>query len=127
MRNPFEVPVTLPQWLVSSLCWAASCVVVFNLFSWGSMWLWKSDDGMYSVFAAAGLVCILMWKRAIKVGWRLWSDNKAGLSINIVGGLWLLLLTAAFVLSVLGIAFGTLIWIALSGDSSGSSVGWGDF
>ena len=126
MHNPFEVPETLTQWLVSSLCWAASSLVVFNLFSWGSMWLFKSDNGMFPVFGAAGIVCFLMWKRSIKVGWHLWSDNQAGIPVNIVGGLWLLVLTAALVLSVLGIAFGTLIWMALSGDSAGSNLGWHD-
>jgi hypothetical protein len=126
MRNPFEKPETLPQWLLSSSCWAASSWIVFSLFTWGSMWLWKNDDGMFPVFGAAVLVCILMWKRAIRVGWRLWSDNQDVLSINILAGLWLLVQTAAFVFSVLGIAFGTLIWIAFSADS-GSSPGWGDY
>lgn len=126
MRNPFEIPETLPQWLLSSVCWAASCLVAFHLFSWGNMWLWKSDNGMYPVFGAAGLVCVLMWKRAIKVGWRLWSANQAGVSVNVVGGLWLLVLTAAFVLSILGIGLGTLLWIALSGNSGGSASGWND-
>jgi hypothetical protein len=126
MRNPFEIPETLPQWLASSLCWVMSCLVGFNLFSWGNMWLWKSDNGMFPVFAAAGFVCVLMWKRSIRIGWRLWSNNQAGTSINIVGGIWLLLQTATFVLSILGVGFGTLIWMALSGDS-GSSTGWGDF
>ncbi|MBF9142020.1 hypothetical protein [Hymenobacter properus] len=126
MRSPFEKPETLPQWLLSSACWAASCWVAFSLFSWGSMWWWKSDDGMFLVFGAAVLVCILMWKRVIKVGWRLWSDNREVLSMNILAGLWLLLQTAAFVLSVLGIAFGTLIWMALSGSSGSNGGGWND-
>lgn len=123
MYNPFQAPATLPQWLVSSLCWAVSCWVVFCLFSWGTMWLWISDDGMYPVFGAAALVCVLMWKRAIKVGWRLWSGSEAGLAFNVVGGLWLLLLTAALVFSVFSIAFGTLLWIGLSSDS-GAGGGW---
>lgn len=127
LRSPFETPQLLSRWLLSSGCWAGSCLVGFQLFCYGLVWLWPSDNAMFLVFGAAGIICCLMWQRVIAVGWRLWSSHDSGPALNALAGLWLLLLTLAFVASVLGIAFGALRWLALSGDSGTSSGGsWGD-
>lgn len=124
MHNPFKIPETLPQWLLSSLCWAASCWAAFYLFSWGNLWLWKSDGAMVLIFGAAAAVFAVMWKRVIKIGWRLWLGNGAGVAVNIVSTLWLLLLTGVFVMSILGSAFGGLIWLAFATDSGSGGGGW---
>lgn len=127
MRNPFQTPQLLPQWVLSSACWVISCLGGFLLFCTGLFKLLPFSDDMIWVLGAAGVVCIVMWKQVIVVGWRLWSDNEQGVTLNVVAGLWLLALTVVCVLSALGITFGTLIWLAVSNEPpSTSGSGWMD-
>jgi hypothetical protein len=127
MRNPFEIPQSLTQWLFSSGAWTGSCLIGFLLFCHGIDLVWPSDSSFFLILGAAGCICVLMWRQAITLGWRLWSDNKDGGVLNMVAFLWLLVLSGVFVVSVLSIAFGTFMWLAISNEpASTSGSGWMD-
>ena len=128
MRNPFEKPQSLQQWLLSSVCWAASCWAAscwagFCAISWGLLVLWRSDNCLFLVFGLALFICVLMWRQVISVGWRqLWASEEPMTWLGKIAGLWLLLLTGLFLLSSVSLAFGILILVALAGESGGG--GW---
>ena len=94
MRNYFSVPESLSQWLVSSACWAGSCLVGFNIASYASMWLWRSDNSMYPIFGFAVCICVMMWRRVIRVGWNLLQTSPADSALlNTAAAVWLFLLS----------------------------------
>ena len=125
MQNPFAKPHTLPQWLLASLCWVAGCLLIFCGCSRAAFALFSSEGiSLVAVFGSAIVVCFLMWQRVIATGWGLVGEaNAKSVARKVVArlaGFWLFLLITAFVVSVVLIAFGALICLALSGDSQTS-------
>lgn len=122
MRSYFSMSQSLPQWLISSVCWAGVCLAGFNIASYALMWLWHSDSSMYLILGLAVCICVMMWRRVIRVGWNLWQTSSSDSALlNTAAGVWLFLLSLGFAASVLGIAFGTLMLLALSGEPQGGS------
>ena len=122
MRNYFSVPQSLPQWLVSSACWTGSCLGGFNIARYALMWIWHSNNSMYPVFGLAIYICVMMWRRVIRVGWNLLQTSLSDSALlKIAAAVWLFLLSLGFAASVLSIAFGTLMWLALSGEPQSGS------
>ena len=122
MRDYFSVSQSLPQWLVSSVCWTGSCLAGFKIVSYGVMWLWPSDNSMYPIFGLALCICVMMWRRVIRVGWNLLQTNSSDSALlKIAAAVWLFVLSLGFAASVLSIAFGTLMWLALSGEPQSGS------
>ena len=126
MQNPFLKPHTAPRWLLSSICWVGSCLGLFQGSIWGASALSASGPLIaFVVFGSAIAVCVLMWQRVISVGWRIIGQDNKSLTVSIVDNLavvWLALLSLAFCVSVLLIAFGLLICFALAGEPQGG--GW---
>jgi hypothetical protein len=126
MQNPFLKPDTVPQWLLSSICWVGSCLAGFVGCSRGAFALSNEYLVILFVFGSAIAVCVLMWRRVISTGWWLIGrGNGETLTIKLVENMavvWLALLFLAFVISVGLIAFGLLMCLALAGESQGG--GW---
>ena len=77
MHNYFSVPKSLPQWLVSSACWAASCLAAFKIASYVLTWIWPSDNSMYPILGLAMCICVMMWRRVIRVGCKLLQTSPS--------------------------------------------------
>lgn len=127
MQNPFLKPDTVPQWLLSSVCWVGSCLGGFLGCSRGAFALSSNGIfGFFLVFGSAIGVCVLMWRRVISTGWQVVGSTSGDtLAVKLIENLavvWLALLFSAFVISVGLIAFGMLMCFALSGESQGG--GW---
>jgi hypothetical protein len=127
MQNPFLKPHTVPQWLLSSICWVGTCLGGFLLCSKGAFSLHSNENFILSlVFGSAIIVCVLMWRQVISTGWQIVGKTKgetfAVKLVAYLSELWFALVVAAFFISVGLIAFGMLICLALSGESQGG--GW---
>ena len=123
MPNPFSPPHTLPQWLLTSLCWVVSCSVGFKLVSSVLLRFEMSDNiTMLPIFGSAIYICVLMWRRVISVGWRLLLASPSDSAwLNLGARVWLALLILGFGVSSIGLGFGILMSLALSGESPNGS------
>lgn len=108
MHNPFAKPATISQLLLTSICWVGSCLAVFFGAVYGASVLKPAHDGSAYVLGCAALICVVMWRRVIAVGWRVLGDEATSLYWG-MAGLWLLLLTVLLVLSVLLIVLAVII------------------
>ena len=107
--------------LVSSLCWIGACVSGFlGSIYISDMLLPHDDTAVFTVFGSAVLVCGLMWRRVVTVGWQLVGEAKSSL-LEMAATLWLMILTGLLGLSALLITGGGLVFIAFSGSSQGGS------
>lgn len=98
MSNPFLRPVTVSQWLRSSLCWTGACLV-------GALaWLVLPEVLPVSLagFAALGtplgfvVAHLLIWQRAVRGGRAIIrhdEEQHAFSSLRLVANLWLVVLT----------------------------------
>jgi hypothetical protein len=111
MYNPFAKPVTLYQFLVSSLCWVGGCLGGFEGVLYGTnIFLPRGDAGAYPIFGSAILICGLMWSQVIAIGWHLVGEEEVSV-IKAITSVWLLLLTVLLVISGLLILVGIIIII----------------
>lgn len=129
MHNPFLKPYTVPQWLLSSICWVGSCLGGFLACSGGTVALISNEYAMlFVVFGGAIAVCVLMWRQVISTGWGIIRQNSGETAtVKLVDNLavvWLALLFAGFIISVGLIAFGLLMCLALAGEPQSQGGGW---
>lgn len=123
MRNPFANPLTVRQWLLSSLCWVGSCLAGFygSVYGVATLLPHSGDLVGWVFFGSAMVVCALMWRRVIAIGWQLQPAGEPTWLV-VCGGVWRLLLTFLLIASVVLIGIGVFITLAFmaSPDSGGS-------
>ena len=129
MQNPFLKPYTVPQWLLSSMCWVGICLGGFLACSRGTVALISNEYAMlFVVFGGAIAVCVLMWRQVISTGWGIIrQDSGETATVKLVDNLavvWLALLFVGFIISVGLIVFRLLMCLALAGEPQSQGGGW---
>ncbi|MVN78759.1 hypothetical protein GO988_20695 [Hymenobacter sp. HMF4947] len=92
MNNPFAKPGTVQEWLLSSTCWAASCLGCW----WGGIYIfsqWAGEESVELLFLLFGFLAahLLIWRYAVLRGWVLvgWKEAIAPLWLKILACSWL--------------------------------------
>jgi hypothetical protein len=120
MRNPFAKPHTPGQWLLSSVCWTASCISLWWIIieRVSSLKTYSPEIIDLLSFVVFWPFCLLIWSKGVMHGnmW-VWSmSSKAW--FRMLSGAWLaLLIVFQIIITMLGIAGTILSCGALSANN----------
>jgi hypothetical protein len=98
MNNPFEKPLTLNQWLVSSGCWLISCVsgwlcLLYGLFYQLAAAASSNAFKQAVFFSGSLLIHGLIWKHVVDKGMSLlYAKLTLSLGFGLVALLWWIVL-----------------------------------
>jgi hypothetical protein len=117
MQNPFASPRTQGQWLIGSLCWTFSCLILSLLAYTLSVCVLNLNENVQDwAYMLLGCCCfwpahLLIWKRAVD-GCIRWLEPVPAnaLAFRLICGAWVVLLIVFQIIALLmGVVLTTLL------------------
>ena len=103
MNSPSVKPTTRARWLASSVCWTLSCAAGWWLLT-KAVPHWQLRDSTANMVSVGGfwVAHVLIWRRAVAGSTTyLYSLATQAAAVSAVGSVWIMLLLALQVLSLL--------------------------